>query len=98
MGSSYSSGGGSNSDYRNSVMLPSSGGLGLGSETAKYNREEAIKSIHSDFTRRFEEDQRKYWPGRSSAGDARSSLIAGTNVTAPVTAMDEVQARKEIVK
>ena len=42
---------------RSSVMVTS---YGLGSETAKYKREEAMKEISASFNKQFAETQRKY--------------------------------------
>ncbi len=75
---------------RASVMLTN----GLGSETARYNREEAIKEIHSNFERDFEENLRKYH--RSSQAEeekrmsrARSRLLGN---------LDDHMARKDAVR
>ncbi len=75
---------------RASVMLPN----GLGSETAKYNREEAIKEIHSNFEREFEENSRKYH--RTSQDEeekrmsrARSRLLGN---------LDDHMTRKDAVR
>ena len=66
----FSGGGGD----RSSVLFGSSV-TGLGSETARYNREEAIKEIHSNFERSFNETSRKYGLPSSSSSSSRASVM-----------------------
>ena len=89
------------SSSRNSVLITSSG---LGSETARYNREIAMKEISSNFNRQFEESTRKYHPhssGGSSGGEeekltrARAKIIGLSYTPSP---MDEKQARKDCLR
>jgi len=81
---------------RNSVLFTNSG---LGSETAKYNREMAMKEIQKNFQRDFAEAERKYhptWAAVSGPNDdggltrARNGLLGHT--------LDEKMARKDALR
>ncbi len=90
-------GGGRGSGVRNSVLITSNG---LGSETAKYNRETALKEIHSNFLRQFEEDQKKYWPARQQEDSEAAAAAAGLGRARQglILGLDEMQARKDCIR
>lgn len=84
---------------RYSSVITSSG---LGTETAKYNREEAMKQIHSGFLRDFNENQRSKAKFDSSLGEEndyeRMSRARGRIVGTTSSYLDNHMARQDALR
>lgn len=83
----------SSSNARHSVAIPSK------SETAKYNREMAIKEIHSNFMKNYKETNNKLNKKNDGDGDGerRSKAYAKIVSNAPPSYLNEKEAQRQCI-